>query len=150
MAATPFYQQIHTTKRFRLLTKKTDVAGNTYIYLKGVASLAAGDFVVYDKDAVTVRSLAASTGFVAVAMSANTAVTTFSWFMVDGYYASANIVTHALGAGKLLCTSGSAGRATAVITTETGIFGAFTTAAAVSNVGGVILRSPFAPGDLST
>lgn len=150
MAATPFYLQIHATKRFRLLTKKTDSAGNVYVYLKGVASLAAGDAVGYDKDGVTTRTLAATTGHIAIAMSANTAVTTFSWFLVDGYYASANIVTHALGAGKLLCTSASAGRLTAVITTETGVFGAFTTAASVANVGGIFIRNAYAPGDLST
>lgn len=150
MAAQPFYLQIHATKRFRLGTRKTDAANNTYIYLKGVASLAAGDAVVYDKDGTTTRTLAASTGYVAFAMSANTAATTFSWFLVDGYLATANIVTHALGAGKLLCTTATAGRLTAVITTETGVFGAFSTAAAVSNVGGVFTRNAFAPGDLST
>lgn len=53
-------------------------------YLKGVASTAAGDAVVFDSsDHTTVRTVAASVGDVGVAMSANVA-SQFGWYQVEG------------------------------------------------------------------
>ena len=151
MAATPFYQQIHTSKRFRLGTRKMDSANNVYVYLAGAASLAAGDFVTFDRAGAITRSTTGATGAVAVAMSANTSTTNYSWFLVKGYYASANIATHSSGAGKALFMSGTTGRATSTPATENTIVGAFTTGNAASNVGGVFLPvEPCAPGDIST
>lgn len=150
MAASPFYTQIHTTKRFRLLTEKSDSAGNTYAYLKGVGSLAAGDFVKFDGAGTTTRMLAASTGPIAVAMSANTAATTFSWFLVSGKYASANVATHSSGAGKGLFSSGTTARASVTPTTEQALYGAFSDGDSAANVGSVLLRRPSAPGDITT
>jgi len=150
MAAQPFYQQIHLTKRFRLLTEKNDNANNIYVYLKGFASLAAGDFVTFDGSGNTTRTVAASTGPVAVAMSANTAATTFSWFLVHGKTATANVATHASGAGKGLFTNATAGRATSTPLTEGAMYGAFTDGNSTSNVGPVLLRRASAPGDIST
>ncbi len=152
MAATPFYQQIHSSKRFRLLTEKKDAAGNVYVYLKGVASLAAGDAVQYGSDGATVRALSTTptTGMIAIAMSANTASTSFSWFLVDGSYASSNVATHSSGAGKALFLSSTAGRLTSTPATEQTVVGAFTTGNSASNVGGVFLRKACAPGDIST
>jgi hypothetical protein len=149
MATTPF-TQIHTSKKYRVLTRKMDSAGNAYVYLKGVASLAAGDFVVFDKDGATTRTVAASTGPVAMAMAANTSSSNYSWFLVRGYNASANIATHSNGAGKALFTTATAGRLSSTPTTEATCVGAFTTANAVSNVGGVLMSDPVAPGDIST
>jgi hypothetical protein len=150
MAVTPFYQQIHATKRFRLLTEKKDAANNTYVYTKGVASLAAGDFVTFDGTGATARSGATSTGPVGVAMSANTAATTFGWVLVDGKYTTANVATHSNGAGKALFVNATAGRATQTPLTEGAIYGAFTDGNSASNVGPVLLRRPSAPGDIST
>jgi hypothetical protein len=86
MAATPFYQQIDSTKKFRLLTEKKDAAGNVYKYLKGVASLASGDAVTYDEAGVTTLLAANAKGPVAFAMSVNTSTTAFSWFGVSGTF----------------------------------------------------------------
>ena len=77
------FNEVHTTKKQRLLTRKRDVAGNEYIYLKGVASLAANDLVVFDELGVTARSGAGSIGPAAVAQAAPTA-TQFGWFMIYG------------------------------------------------------------------
>lgn len=56
----------------------------TLIYLKGVASTAAGDAVVYDaKAGTTTRTVAASVGQVAVALSANVA-NQYGWYVVVG------------------------------------------------------------------
>lgn len=150
MAATPFFQQVHTTKKFRFLTEKTDVAGNRYIYAKGLASLAAGDFVVVTAQGVTTRTVAASTGVVAVAMAAVTATTSFGWFMVFGRMTTANVATHALGAGKALFTNATTARATTTPLTEATIVGAFSDGDSVANVGPVFLNRPSAPGDIST
>ena len=55
-----------------------------FIYLKGVASTAVGDLVVYEEYAnVTVRAVAGSRGPAAVAMSANVA-DQYGWYQVFG------------------------------------------------------------------
>lgn len=55
-----------------------------FVYLKGVASTAKGDAVVYDiSDGTTVRTVAASAGDLAVAMSACVA-NEFGWYQIKG------------------------------------------------------------------
>lgn len=65
----------------------------TFIYLPGVASLAVGDVVTYvisagvaSTDATVTRwaGTANSGAAVAIAMTANTSTTTFSWYQVQG------------------------------------------------------------------
>lgn len=151
MAATPFYLQIHTSKKYRLGTIKTDPAGNSYRYLAGAASLAAGDWVVFDRSGAITRTVAASAGPVAIAMSANTSTTNYSWFQVKGYYATANVATHSNGAGKALFLSATTGRASSTPLTESTVYGAFTAGNSTSNVGSVFLGvEPSAPNDIST
>ena len=145
------FTQVHSVKKYRLLTEKSDASGNRYVYLKGVASLADGDFVTYDSAGATARPTTGGTGPVAVAQAAVDAATQYGWFMVHGVDAAANVATHSSGAGKALFISGTAGRATSTPATENCIFGAFTTGNSVSNVGGVMLiGTPVAPGDIST
>ena len=83
-----FYDEIHTTKRFRLGTRKSDVAGNEYIYLKGVASVIVGSPVSYSETFVTalVDTDVAETinSPMAVAMAIVDATTEFGWFMIWG------------------------------------------------------------------
>lgn len=56
----------------------------TFIYLKGVASTAAYDVVVFDlKAGTTTRAVAGSRGPAAVAMSANVA-NQYGWYMIEG------------------------------------------------------------------
>ncbi|QSQ14049.1 hypothetical protein [Myxococcus landrumensis] len=55
-----------------------------FIYLKGVASTAVGDLVIYDQRAgTTTRTVAGSRGPVAVAMSSNVA-NQYGWYQVGG------------------------------------------------------------------
>lgn len=54
-----------------------------FIYLKGVASTAVGDFVVYEANGVTARAATRSTGPGAVAMSACLA-NQFGWYQRTG------------------------------------------------------------------
>jgi hypothetical protein len=57
----------------------------TFIYLKGVASTAAGNTVVFDlSDWSTVRTVAGSRGAVGVAMSANVAGPNYGWYAIYG------------------------------------------------------------------
>jgi len=79
-----------TTQSVPLGTRVRAVDANygegEFVYLKGVASTAAGDFVVYDtKAATTTRAKAGTTktGNVAVAMSANVA-SQYGWYQVWG------------------------------------------------------------------
>ena len=77
----------YTTKKFRLGSVRADPAGNEYIFLQGVGSLAAQDVVVYDEDFVTTRlSTSASYGPVAVALVAADATTEYGWFGLSGEF----------------------------------------------------------------
>lgn len=145
MATTQWYQAIHASKRFRLLTRKRDVAGNEYIYLKGVASLAVGDAVVYDETGATAR-LSTATAVaqpVAVAMAANTAATSFSWFQIFGK-ATVNCAA-AVAADAYMQSSGSAGQVDDLTAAGKTIVGMTSSTAASSNKLTAWLVYPFYP-----
>jgi hypothetical protein len=56
-----------------------------FIYLAGVASTAVGSWVTYNQDDHTTALLAANAiGPVAIAMSANTAATSYGWYQIYG------------------------------------------------------------------
>jgi len=86
--------EIHTTnRRYRLGTRKRSLAGNEYIYLKGVASTVAFDAVTFDEDGVTALLAANAIGPVAFAQAAVDATTKFGWYCIYGT-TSANIVAN--------------------------------------------------------
>lgn len=87
------FTEVHSTKKYRLLTRKQDVAGNEYIYLKGVSSCVAGDAVTYDEAGATALLAANAKGPVAFAQAAVDAATEYGWFMVRGV-TSANLVAN--------------------------------------------------------
>jgi hypothetical protein len=126
--ATQWYQAVHASKRFRLGTRKTDIAGNIYVYMKGVASLAAGDLVQYDENFVTTRSLVGSAvaSPVAVSMAANTAATTFSWFQI---YGIATVTSATVAADKQLQPTAVAGQVDDTTTAGKTIIGMISQAA---------------------
>lgn len=64
----------------------TDARGEgEFIYLKGVASTAAGSWVTYNMDDGTTTLLVADAiGPVAVSMSANIVATTYGWYQISG------------------------------------------------------------------
>ena len=142
----PFYQAIHLTKRFRLGTIKTDVAGNQYRYGSGIGSTAAGDWVVFDSGYATTRlTNAVNGGLAGVSMSANTTSTNFSWYQVLGVTPSAvpaNIAT-ASSNGLGLFASGTGGRATSTPAATKAIFGAISVQNASNNLGSAALANPF-------
>jgi hypothetical protein len=87
------FTQVHASKKHRLGTRKRDVAGNEYIYLKGITSLVAFDAVTYDEAGATALLAANAIGPVAFAQAAVDAATKFGWFMIAGT-TSANIVAN--------------------------------------------------------
>lgn len=84
----------------------------TCIYLKGVASTAAGDLVVYDRVAgTTTRSVAASRGPVAVALSANVA-SQYGWYAVVGDVPVSTTAAGTGAANALLAVTATPGQGT--------------------------------------
>ena len=78
----------------------------TFIYLKGVASTAAYNVVVYDEYAnTTTRAVAGSRGPAAVAMSANVA-NQYGWYMIEG---SAIVTCGTVSANAPLYATATAG-----------------------------------------
>lgn len=56
-----------------------------FIYLIGVASTAVGDAVVYDlSTGLTTRTVLASAGPMAIAMSANSSTSNYGWYQIQG------------------------------------------------------------------
>jgi hypothetical protein len=88
------FTEVHSTKKHRLGTRKRDVAGNEYIYLKGVASVASGSWVAFDEVGVTAlldTDVAATmVSPIAVAQAAVDSATEYGWFMIYGT-CSANV-----------------------------------------------------------
>jgi hypothetical protein len=136
-----WYEAIHASKRYRLGTIKADVKGNEYIYLKGVASLTAGDWVVYDENFAPTRISTGLVGPVAISMGANILATTFSWFQVHGVNLIAK--TDTVAADKPLYIDGTTGRADDAVVNGDLIYGAISQTADTTNVCTVYLHYPF-------
>lgn len=97
------------------------------IYLKGVASTAAGDAVTYDVNFQTTRATATTRGPIAIALSANGA-NSFGWYQIEGI-AVANVGTFTSGGRVYL--GATAGQLTTTVTAGQGVDGA----RAMSNAG---------------
>lgn len=78
------FNDVHTSKKFRLMEEKKDVAGNTYLYVQGVSSGAQYDWVTIDENGVTVRATANGKGKVGILQAALDATTDFGWALIDG------------------------------------------------------------------
>lgn len=55
-----------------------------FVYLKGLASTAVGESVKYDESGVTTRTVVATRGPIAIALTANTSATNWGWYQVYG------------------------------------------------------------------
>lgn len=97
--ASPF-TQVHSTKKYRLLTRKRDAAGNEFIYLKGVASTIVGSVVTFDEAGVTTLIAANAVGPVAVAQAIVDAATKFGWYGIYGTFLT-DVVANCADNGKL-------------------------------------------------
>lgn len=85
MANTAIYQKLTTnsTVKKHELGETVEVDGNVYIYLQGVASTAANDFVTYNGSFATALLTTTSIGPVAIAMAA-TVASEYGWYLVSG------------------------------------------------------------------
>lgn len=136
---------VDTSATAALLQRARDASGNEYIYLKGTASTAIGDFVAILSTGESMRTLQANSGPLAVACAAVTANTSYGWYQIYGVTpATTNIATDANADGKPLYVSSTAGRATTTITGSDSIVGAIGVGAAASNAGKAFLNYPFA------
>ena len=136
-----WYDQVHSTKKQRLGTRKKDVAGKEYIYLSGVASLVAEDLVVFDESFATTRAVADEVGPLAVAMAAVDASTEYGWFQI---YGVATVdCADTVAADKSLFLTSTAGRVDDADVAGDSIHGMFSMAAGSSNSISVFLNYPF-------
>lgn len=83
------------------------LGGAEFIYLKGVASTAIGDAVIYDLNAkTTTRAVAGSRGQIAISMSANVA-NQHGWYQISGL---ATVKSGTVVSGALVYLTSTAGQ----------------------------------------
>ena len=136
-----WYNEIDSTKKFRLGTRKRDVAGNEYIYLAGVTSNAEGKFVVFDESFATTLLVADEVGPVGVSMSAFDATTEYGWAQIYGKNTVAS--TDTVAADKATYIDGTAGRVDDADVAGDSVHGCFTMTTDTSNVATVWLNYPW-------
>lgn len=100
---------VDTVQQHVLGTRAMDPDGNEYVYMQGVSSLAAGDWVSFDEAYVTTRLITNAIGRVAIAMAAITATTSFGWFQIWGKNTIAKGNSGNVADNGTLYTTGSAG-----------------------------------------
>lgn len=135
-----WYNQVDATKKHRLGTRRRTPDNKEFIYLSGVASLVAEDFVVFDESFATTRAIADEVGPVAVAMAAVDASTEYGWFQI---YGVATGDTGTVAADKTLYLTATAGRLDDVDVAGDSVHGVFSMAADSSNSCTVWLNYPF-------
>jgi len=96
---------VDTAQKHPLGTRAMDPDGNEYIYMQGVASCVAGDWVFFDENHVTTRTVANAQGRIAIAMAAIAATTSFGWFQVYGKNTIALVLSGFVDDGKIYLTS---------------------------------------------
>lgn len=102
--------QIDSTQRLALGTRSYDPDGNEYIYLKGLASTVAGDWVAFDEDHITTRLITNCLGRVGVAMAAITG-DKYGWYQIYGYCVKALAISGgSCGKDKVIYTTTTAGQ----------------------------------------
>ncbi len=138
---------VDTAQRNPLGLRQFDDIGNEYVYLPGVASLAAGDFVIYGNNLTFVPARLLNdaggqgAGAVALAMAAILAAN-WGWFQIYGVSQANAAVATTASVGVQLYRSSTAGRASASAVAKDCVYGALTAAASVANVGQVFLTYP--------
>lgn len=122
-------------------TRARDNSGNEYIYLEGVASTAAGNWVLYNLVTGTTSLLAGNdVGPVAIAMAAIVA-DKYGWYQIAGKNTIA--MTDTIAANKQLYIDGTAGRADDADVAGDAIIGATSLSADTTNVATVNLNYPY-------
>lgn len=74
---------VDTSIKHQIGTRALDSAGNEYIYLQGIDSTVAGDWVSFDEAGVTTRLVEDARGRVGIAMAAIVA-SSYGWYQIFG------------------------------------------------------------------
>ena len=77
---------VHLSQQNQVGQRIQDDAGNEYIYMQGVASVAIGTWVTYDELFITTRLAANGLGAVAIAMAPIDATTSFGGYGIWGSF----------------------------------------------------------------
>ena len=120
--------EVHTTKKNTLLTEanfEVDGVRKRYIYLQGVASLAANEYVTYDSAGQSTRLVTTSTGPVAIA-SAAAGASEYFWAGIIGTFTG---VSESSNLSNVRQYPLSAGRVDDAIVQNKGIIGLYATSA---------------------
>ena len=135
-----WYDVVDATQKHRLGTRRRSVNNKEFIYLKGVGSTVAEDFVVFDENFATTRAIADEVGPVAVAMAAVDATTEYGWYQI---YGVATGDTATVAADKALYLTATAGRLDDSDVAGDSVHGVFSMAADSSNSCSVWLNYPW-------
>lgn len=138
--------QVDTTPLVPVGTMATDTEGNEYIYLKGVASVVAGDWVTYSGAYQAARLAGNAIGPVAVFLAAVVA-DRWGWAARKGQIAGTNSDT--ISAASKLYIDGTAGRVDEDVVAGDLVANAYAIAADVSNKVTVNIHYPFVTDTLS-
>jgi hypothetical protein len=134
------HNEVHATQQNQLGVVRQFSDGNSYIYLKGVASTAANDWVVFDETYQTTRTVAASSGPAAIAQAA-TIASTFGWYLYVGS-GTAYVLSAAVSAATLYVNAQAGAAATAVVGNKA-ILNATNATAAASTAATVRINRPW-------
>ena len=130
---------VHTTQK-EDIGSMIDVGGKIYVYMKGVASGAAGAWVTFDENFQTALLVADAVGMVGIMMGALVAST---WGWVQRYGVNTIAKTDTVAADLPLYIDGTAGRADDAVVTGDLIVGAVSETADSTNVATVFLNWPY-------
>lgn len=132
---------VDTELRHPLGTKARDADGNEYIYLQGVASVAANTWVSFDEDYQTTILAANAVGRVAIAMAAIVA-SSYGWFQI---YGEATGGADDVAADKAVYIDATAGRVDDAAVTGDLVLGAWSRSAdeTVGNTATFELNYPY-------
>lgn len=87
-----WYDNVDASKKFRLGTQKKSVDGKTFVYCKGVSSLAANEWVTWDENyALSRLSTSSAAGPVGIAQAAADSTSEFCWVGIEGSFTGVTV-----------------------------------------------------------
>ncbi len=132
--------EVHTTQQNSLgATREFSVDGvpMTYIYLSGLTSTAAGEWVAFDPGTyATTRLATTSKGSCAIASAAVDAATKWGWYGFAGSFAAFNL--SATLSNNYVFASGTAGAGTSAVTKNAQVKKAVTRGTITTTTGGAV------------
>jgi hypothetical protein len=138
---------VDTTLKHPLGTKAKDADGNEYIYLQGIGSTTAGDWVVFDEAHLTTRTVSNVKGRIGVAMAAIVA-SSYGWYQIYGKNIFAHGVSGSIDDNDTLFVCATAGSLDDTDVSADFVLGAIARSADTSGVFTAELNYPFCPHEV--